>query len=168
MTAGVYGTAVAWSAEHVDTLRQLWLEGHSARVIGDRLGRTRNSVIGRVHRLNLAKRVTTVNAPRKKPTPKAYNPGAFRKSRAKPAEMRVVPVKPPRPQEVPPPEARMISLMDLTPFTCKWPIGHPGEPGFAFCGAVPFPNRVYCEHHARLAYMPPKARAERPAEKVAA
>ncbi len=166
MTAGVYGTAVAWSAEHVDTLRQLWLEGHSARVIGDRLGRTRNSVIGRVHRLRLAKRISTIGE-RKKPGPKK-NPGAFRKSRARPPELRVARVKPPRPQEVPSPEARMISLMELTPFTCKWPLGHPGEPGFAFCGAVPFPNRVYCEHHARLAYMPPKARAERPAERVAA
>ncbi len=166
MTAGVYGTAVAWSAEHVDTLRQLWLEGHSARVIGDRLGRTRNSVIGRVHRLRLAKRISTIGE-RKKPGPKK-NPGAFRKSRAKPPELRVVRIKLPRPQEVPPPEARMVSLMELKPLDCKWPIGDPALPGFGFCGARAFASFPYCQHHVALAYMPPKARAERQAERVAA
>ncbi len=158
-----------WTPHEIDKLRLLWAQGLTASRISSELSykHSRNAVIGKVHRLRLPTRLT-LTGERKRPGPKKGNPDAFRKSRAKPTELRVVRVKPPRPQEVPPPEARMISLMELTPSTCKWPIGHPGEAGFAFCGAGSFPSLPYCEHHARLAYMPPKERAERPAERVAA
>ncbi len=153
MTAGIHGTAIEWSADHIADLTRLWSEGHSASVIGKQLGRTRNSVIGKVHRLDLATRLSTISARKERPPrgPRANN-GAFRKSRAKP--LHIVRVKPPRPQEVPPPHARMISLMELTALDCKWPIGHPKEPGFGFCGAWRFGNGVYCDHHTRMAYIP--------------
>ncbi len=168
MTAGIHGTAIKWSADHIADLTRLWSEGHSARVIGDKLGRTRNSVIGKVHRLDLATRLSTISARKARPPrgARAYS-GAFRKSRAKPPELRVVRVKP-RPQEVPPPEARMIPLMELTALDCKWPIGHPKESGFGFCGAWRFGNGVYCEHHTRMAYIPAMLRkADREAYKRA-
>ncbi len=177
MTQGVYlrlprnpggepSLAVAWSVEHVEILRQLWLEGHSARVIGDRLGRTRNSVIGRVHRLGLPTRLGGKACARQKPKPRAYNPSAFRKSRARPPELRVTRVKPASAsakrwlREVPPPEARMVSLMELQPGDCKWPIGDPAQPGFGFCGAKRFASFCYCQHHVAMAYIPVKARGE--------
>ncbi len=150
-----------WTDIQISDLVRLWGEGHSARVVGLKLERSRNAVIGKVHRLGLAKRQSTAGE-RKKPGRKKGNPGAFRKSRAKPPELRVVRVKPVRAREVPPPEARMISLLELTPRDCKWPIGHPGEPGFAFCGARSFASFPYCEHHTALAYTPVKARGQAP------
>ncbi len=157
----VVSVAVEWSVAQINELVRLWGEGHSARVVGQRLERSRNAVIGKVHRLGLAKRLSTAGE-RKKPGRKKGNPGAFRKSRAKPPELHVVRIKPIRAREVPPPEARMISLLDLGARDCRWPIGHPGEPGFAFCGARAFATFSYCEHHVALAYTPAKARGQAP------
>src|ERR1700733_5426973 len=49
-----------WTEDRVNTLKQLWAEGLSASQIAGRLGLgvTRNAVIGKVHRLNLAGRAT--------------------------------------------------------------------------------------------------------------
>lgn len=61
------------------------------------------------------------------------------------------------------PKPLMLSLLDLTEATCKWPIGHPREAGFGFCGhpKTPFVE-VYCVYHKRLAYVPvPKRRRAR-------
>ena len=50
----------------------------------------------------------------------------------------------------------MLTLVALKERMCKWPIGHPGEPEFHFCGDEARPNSPYCpEHHVR-AYMPTK------------
>ena len=43
---------------------------------------------------------------------------------------------------------------------CSWPIGHPREPGFHFCGAPALPGKPYCEHHVARAYIPARV-AER-------
>jgi GcrA cell cycle regulator len=40
--------------------------------------------------------------------------------------------------------------------SCSWPIGHPGEKHFHFCGARPLGGKPYCPEHAALAYIPPK------------
>jgi GcrA cell cycle regulator len=40
--------------------------------------------------------------------------------------------------------------------SCSWPLGHPGEKGFRFCGAPPLPGKPYCADHAALAYVRPK------------
>lgn len=45
-----------------------------------------------------------------------------------------------------------VSVSGLTSTTCRWPVGDPGTQAFAFCGAKPFQEFVYCECHARLAY----------------
>jgi GcrA cell cycle regulator len=37
-----------------------------------------------------------------------------------------------------------------------WPIGHPGEDDFHFCGGRPEPGKPYCEAHAKIAYIKPK------------
>lgn len=42
-----------WTVENTATLRDMWSEGFCARAIAEKLGATRNSVIGKVHRLAL-------------------------------------------------------------------------------------------------------------------
>lgn len=54
----------------------------------------------------------------------------------------------------PPPEARMIGLLELAPHDCRFPIGDPREAGFGFCAAPASVGRSYCEHHHALAYQP--------------
>lgn len=48
--------------------------------------------------------------------------------------------------------AGKTSLLDLTEKICKWPVGHPGEPDFHFCGDKVNPGFPYCVEHCGRAY----------------
>ena len=48
--------------------------------------------------------------------------------------------------------ANKTSLLDLTEKICKWPLGHPGEPDFHFCGEKVNPGFPYCVEHCGRAY----------------
>ena len=52
----------------------------------------------------------------------------------------------------PAPKAKPKDALDLTERMCRWPIGHPGEPDFHFCGEPKVPGRPYCAPHCNLAY----------------
>ncbi len=68
---------------------------------------------------------------------------------------RLVPAKPSA--EV----ADKTSLLDLNEKICKWPIGHPGEPDFHFCGAPANPGFPYCVEHCGVAYQAQIPRRDR-------
>jgi GcrA cell cycle regulator len=59
---------------------------------------------------------------------------------------RLVPAKPSA--EV----ADKTSLLDLNDRVCRWPMGHPGEPDFHFCGDKVNPGFPYCVAHCGRAY----------------
>lgn len=44
------------------------------------------------------------------------------------------------------------SLLDLNDRICRWPMGHPGEPDFHFCGEKVNPGFPYCVEHCGRAY----------------
>ncbi len=48
--------AMEWTPKRISTLIALWDEGITTTEIGRRLGITKNAVVGKVHRLGLAKR----------------------------------------------------------------------------------------------------------------
>jgi GcrA cell cycle regulator len=52
------------------------------------------------------------------------------------------------------------NVFDFTGPVCMWPIGHPGEDDFHFCGEAPIAGKPYCDHHAAVAYIKPKEKAE--------
>ncbi|MCP9222585.1 GcrA cell cycle regulator [Erythrobacter sp. LQ02-29] len=59
---------------------------------------------------------------------------------------RLVPAKPS--SEV----ADKTSLLDLNDKICRWPMGHPGEPDFHFCGEPVNPGFPYCVEHCGRAF----------------
>jgi len=66
-----------------------------------------------------------------------------------------IPPAPPRrlvPAKPSPEIADKTSLLDLTEKICKWPMGHPGEPDFHFCGEKVNPGFPYCVEHCGRAY----------------
>ncbi|MHA6767902.1 GcrA family cell cycle regulator [Sphingobium ummariense] len=66
-----------------------------------------------------------------------------------------IPPAPPRrlvPAKPSPEIADKTSLLDLTERICKWPMGHPGEPDFHFCGEPVNPGFPYCVEHCGRAY----------------
>lgn len=57
--------------------------------------------------------------------------------------------------------ADKTSLLDLNERVCKWPIGHPGEPDFHFCGTPVNPGFPYCVAHCGLAFQAQMPRRDR-------
>jgi GcrA cell cycle regulator len=68
---------------------------------------------------------------------------------------RLVPAKPSKEIE------GKTSLLDLNDRICKWPLGHPGEPDFHFCGEKVNPGFPYCVEHCGHAYQAQLPRRDR-------
>jgi len=149
-----------WNEERIAELRRLWSEGFSASQIADRLGGiTRNAVIGKAHRLNLPGRPSPIQRQlgerKARQRPAAARPAAERMVLAAVAEPRAAHssgkiARAPRPFRGGPID--YSAALTLTDRNCHWPIGHPNEPGFHFCGAPSSPGRPYCTAHCQQAY----------------
>ena len=66
-----------------------------------------------------------------------------------------IPPAPPRrlvPARPSPEIADKTSLLDLNDRVCRWPMGHPGEADFHFCGVKVNPGFPYCVEHCGRAY----------------
>src|SRR4051812_8295396 len=75
-----------------------------------------------------------------------------------------IPPAPPRrlvPAKPSPEVADKTGLLDLNDRICKWPIGHPGEPDFHFCGQQANPGFPYCVQHCGVAYQAQLPRRDR-------
>jgi GcrA cell cycle regulator len=93
-------------------------------------------------------------APPLQPRIVSIGPGGF--MRQGPGDQQApIPPAPPRrlvPAKPSPEIADKTSLLDLTEKICKWPMGHPGEPDFHFCGEKVNPGFPYCVEHCGRAY----------------
>ena len=166
------GSHMTWTEERVSELTRLWSTGLSASEIGKILGVSKNSVVGKAHRMKLESR----------PSPIKRNPnGQPRRSRA--SRSRRIPMSdsplpsaaaPARPTIAPPPgmtvresdvdTAVATALQGATnavsrraaggrSTACLWPIGDPGDPDFHFCGEPAVPGKPYCASHCAKAYI---------------
>ncbi|RIV87764.1 GcrA family cell cycle regulator [Aurantiacibacter zhengii] len=84
----------------------------------------------------------------------SYGPGGF--LRQGPGDQQPpIPPAPPRrlvPAKPDPSISDKTSLLDLNDRVCRWPMGHPGEPDFHFCGVKVNPGFPYCVEHCGRAY----------------
>ena len=94
---------------------------------------------------------------------RSIGPGGF--VRQGPGDQQApIPPAPPRrlvPAKPSPEVADKTSLLDLNDRICKWPIGHPGEPDFHFCGEQANPGFPYCVAHCGVAYQAQLPRRDR-------
>jgi GcrA cell cycle regulator len=94
---------------------------------------------------------------------RSIGPGGF--IRQGPGEQQApIPPAPPRrlvPAKPSPEVADKTSLLDLNDRICKWPMGHPGEPDFYFCGAPANPGFPYCVEHCGVDYQAQLPRRDR-------
>ncbi len=163
---------MSWTEERVTLLKKLWAEGHSASQIAKQLGGvSRNAVIGKVHRLGLSGR-TTPSRPVKRP-PRLARPrprlmadgtvtlpaAAATTGETPPAVFRPLP----EPVSLPPlalEDGAAATILTLRESMCKWPIGDPADPKFAFCGRKADCG-PYCAEHAKVAFQPARKREAR-------
>jgi GcrA cell cycle regulator len=94
---------------------------------------------------------------------RSIGPGGF--IRQGPGDQQApIPPAPPRrlvPAKPSPEVADKTSLLDLNDRICKWPMGHPGEPDFHFCGQAANPGFPYCVEHCGVAYQAQLPRRDR-------
>ena len=147
---------MSWTAETEEKLKQLWKKGHSgsqiARMLGD--GATRNSVLGKAFRLKLEARAVSKKSTSKTYTKKDSSPEIKTQKLGRKAKFKALLLDKNFEQENP------KKLEELTKETCRWPIGHPYEEKFYFCGRKPMENFPYCKLHVLYAFQPKNAAEE--------
>ena len=147
---------MSWTEEREQKLRELWKKGYTASQIAGMLGggTTRNSVIGKAHRLKLAARATSKRSKSSKKQDSASGLNKqeghiSRKSRFKSLLLD-------KNFEVENPK----KLEELSDKNCRWPIGHPNEKNFYFCGRNPIKSFSYCKLHVLYAFQPKNQKEE--------
>ena len=129
-----------WTDARIAELKELWFEGFSASECGKKLGVSRNSVIGKIHRLGLSgsdrkRRITSMPNPRKAPA-------HLLKTEQEVSRPEIPQMRP----DLRPPFT--LTLLELRPGMCRWPQGERAP--YRFCGAGQAPSSSYCEEHRRL------------------
>ena len=146
---------MSWTTERERKLKELWKKGHTASQIAEMIGNTtRNAVIGKAHRLNLQARASS-----KKPSVKVdaenNNTQEIKTQKmGRKAKFKALLLDKNFEQENP------KKLEELTDLTCRWPIGHPYEKNFYFCGRKPLEKFPYCKLHVLYAFQPKNAKEE--------
>lgn len=138
-----------WTQAEWECCVALWRDGYSAAVIAGKIGKSRNSILGRVHRMGMSnrpRRVETITASRQVNRSNRH----FAKSKLQ---------KPSPPPEPPPlPVSNPVTFADLRKIHCRWPLGDPRSPEFRYCGAPRESGCIsieegspYCAAHAIMA-----------------
>ena len=146
---------MSWTPEKEEKLKELWKKGHSGSQIANMLGdTTRNAVIGKVHRLKLQARITSKKVDTKTSIEKS-NPTEIKTQKlGRKARFKALLLDKNFEKESP------KKLEELTDETCRWPIGHPYEEKFYFCGRTSIEKFPYCKLHLLYAYQPKNAKEE--------
>ncbi len=161
---------MAWTDERIAQLKAGWEGGMTASQIAEQLGEgvTRNAVIGKAHRLGLEARPSPVKGGEDSEAVVAAVAAPTAPAPAAAATPAAAPATPPRPAVKKPArtgKAARTTLLDLNEKVCKWPIGHPGEADFHFCGKASQAGFPYCTEHCLVAYqaqLPRRDRDRRP------
>jgi len=169
---------VLWTAEEDALLEKAWGAGESARDIAARMGRSRNSVIGKVNRKGLTAKLrgaAYVPKPRPKKVPikpvlwkfekiaapvnvtKLVNSGQFRPTVVPMTFKTSTPVLPPKSKDWV--EPLMIDIMDLRhKYHCAYPVD--GEDQTMYCGHRTT-GHSYCPYHRSVMYDPPTVKTRK-------
>ena len=133
---------MSWNEEKVNKLKELWGKGNTASEIAQILGGvSRNAVIGKAHRLNLSGKIKSKKIPVN--SSKNNNEGKKLSRRGKFKSLIIEKdFEPENPKH----------LEELDDKSCKWPIGHPDEENFYFCGRSSVKDFSYCKLHLLYAF----------------
>ena len=150
---------MSWTEEKVNKLKELWGKGKTASQIAEVIGGiTRNAVIGKAHRLNLSAKIKTRSAVSKKGFEKSFENSNFSTKRLRKSRFKSLIIE----KDFEPENPKQLEELDEN--SCKWPIGHPDEKSFYFCGRTSLKDFSYCKLHLLYAYQP-KGKKEEISEK---
>lgn len=151
---------MSWTEERTALLRKLWAEGLSGSQIAKQLGGcTRCAVIGKVHRLGLAYRLSAPRPPVRanKRTRRNIKPRAYVPPPSTPATLSSILAQ----IAALDPIDETVSLTSIEPGRCRYIKGDPKE-GAPPCGRPTIKGGPWCEEHRKLVYVPTKKREAKP------
>ena len=139
---------MSWTPEKISKLKELWGKGNTAGQIASIIGEvTRNAVIGKAYRLKLTEKSFSKNINSKQISQNLENaPQPEKKTRRSKFKSLLLDknFEPENPK----------SLEELYDEICRWPINHPDEPHFYFCGRKSMKDFSYCKLHVLYAFQP--------------
>ena len=139
---------MSWTDEKVAKLKELWGKGNTASQIAEIIGGiSRNAVIGKAHRLNLSAKIKTRSATSNENFESSIDNKSFKK-RGRRSKFKSLIIE----KDFEPENPKTLEELDEN--SCKWPIGHPNEKDFYFCGRTSLKDFSYCKLHLLYAYQP--------------
>lgn len=139
-----------WTAADIATLKALRSCGVSFRKIAERLGRTRNAIIGKANRLKLPQLRAVP------PRPTAVHPQSISAARARSTARSAGKVWP-EPEPSPEPLRDLnagtiarVSFDDLECHHCRWPVDT--TQGVGYCGLDAVPGMSWCDEHRKRVF----------------
>jgi len=148
---------MSWNEEKVEKLKELWGKGSTASQIAEIIGGiSRNAVIGKAHRLNLSSKIKTRNASSSQNFDNSSEDNSSKQRKGRKSKFQSLIIE----KDFEPENPKKLEELDES--SCKWPVGHPEEQSFYFCGRSSLKDFSYCKLHLLYAYQP-KGRKEEPA-----
>jgi len=141
---------MSWTEEKVAKLKELWGKGNTASQIAEIIGGiSRNAVIGKAHRLNLSAKIKTRTASSNQNFDNSVNEKNIQTTRTgRKNKFKSLIIE----KDFEPENPKQLEELDEN--SCKWPIGHPNEKSFYFCGRSSLKDFSYCKLHLLYAYQP--------------
>jgi len=147
---------MSWNEKKVSKLKELWGKGNTASQIAEIIGGiSRNAVIGKAHRLNLSSKIKARNTSPSQNFENNPNENNSQQRQVRKSKFKSLLIE----KDFEPENPKKLEELDES--SCKWPVGHPEEKSFYFCGRSSLKDFSYCKLHLLYAYQP-KGRKEEP------